>query len=155
MTRLAPLAAARHVELRLTYYADNAPISVQVSHVALSRLFLAVLDNAIEHTGDATTVAIDVLVHPQHVEARVVDSGPGIAAADIERIFERFARGPETGRRRGYGLGLFLARNIAERGGGSLSVERTSAAGSVFLLQLPRVTQPATSSDRNPFQPRQ
>ncbi len=66
------------------------------------------------------------------------DGGTGIADADRERIFERFARGPESGRRRGFGLGLALVREAAEAAGGRIEIERTSAAGTTMLLWLPQ-----------------
>jgi hypothetical protein len=62
------------------------------------------------------------------VAIRVRDGGTGIADADRERIFERFARGPESGRRRGFGLGLALVRG-QPGGRGRIEIERTSAAG--------------------------
>jgi signal transduction histidine kinase len=71
------------------------------------------------------------------VELRVADSGSGIAAADRERVFERFARGADTGRRRGFGLGLALVQDVANRYGGSVAIETTSPAGTTFLLTLP------------------
>jgi signal transduction histidine kinase len=72
------------------------------------------------------------------VAIRVRDGGSGIADADRERIFERFARGPESGRRRGFGLGLALVREAAEAAGGRIEIERTSAAGTTMLLWLPQ-----------------
>ncbi|UUT36673.1 sensor histidine kinase [Microbacterium elymi] len=52
-------------------------------------------------------------------------------------MFERFARSAESGRRRGFGLGLALVREAAARYGGSIRIEATSPAGTVFLLTLP------------------
>ena len=71
------------------------------------------------------------------MEIRVSDHGSGIDPADAERIFERFARGSETGRRRGFGLGLALVRDVLTRYSGRIEVESTSPSGTTFLITLP------------------
>src|SRR5439155_9985424 len=68
---------------------------------------------------------------------RVRDQGPGIPAADRERIFERFTRGSAGGSVPGSGIGLFLSSELAARMGGRLFLEETSSAGSVFAIELP------------------
>jgi signal transduction histidine kinase len=66
----------------------------------------------------------------------VADSGPGIAAADRELIFERFSRGSEPAGQGGFGLGLAIGRELAERMGGELRLDETSE-GASFSLALP------------------
>jgi signal transduction histidine kinase len=69
----------------------------------------------------------------------VVDDGPGIAAADLDRIFEPFYRvRADAASPEGTGLGLALARSLADRNGGRLTVESEPGAGSTFRLILPR-----------------
>ena len=137
LERLEPLADERGVRL-LSEIAPAGP--VLVSETALVRACIALIDNAIEHSPDGAAVTVRCGVRDATVEIRVQDEGPGIAQQDLDRIFERFARGPETGRRRGFGLGLSLVREIAQGAGGSVRVERSSSTGTVFLLSLPRVT---------------
>ena len=71
---------------------------------------------------------------------RVVDQGPGIDAAERERIFEPFYRGPprpSTGREAGSGLGLAIAKGFVEANGGTISVESLPGQGSSFVVSLP------------------
>ncbi len=71
------------------------------------------------------------------VLVRVVDHGPGIPAAEAERIFEPFQRGSLTGPSRGAGLGLAIARGFAEANGGRVWVESHEGQGATFVLALP------------------
>ena len=70
----------------------------------------------------------------------VRDSGPGVAASDAERIFERFARGDSSGVRRGSGLGLAIVRAITDGHGGSAWVDSVLGEGATFGLDLPAPT---------------
>jgi len=72
----------------------------------------------------------------------IVDSGPGIAPADLDRVFEKFWQRRRTDTR-GVGLGLAIARGIVEAHGGRIWVESEVGSGSTFYFTLPVVTQPA------------
>ncbi|MEW6272504.1 MAG: ATP-binding protein, partial [Thermodesulfobacteriota bacterium] len=76
---------------------------------------------------------------------RVTDTGPGIAAADLPYIFDRFRRAND-GARGGVGLGLAIAHRLAERMGGTLEVESTLGVGTTFSLALPL----AAGAERTP-----
>jgi signal transduction histidine kinase len=69
----------------------------------------------------------------------VRDEGPGITGIDVDQIFERFAHGSADGRRRGFGIGLSLVRDLAVRHGGRVVVESTSGEGTSMRLELPIV----------------
>ncbi|OZD55759.1 two-component sensor histidine kinase [Rhodococcus sp. 06-1477-1B] len=132
---VASLAADAGVEL----HAGNLPeLSVAVPAVTVTRMCTALLDNAIGHTPAGSTVSITADGEGNDVVIRVEDQGSGIRDDDLPRIFERFARGAESGRRRGFGLGLSLVREAATRYGGRIDVESTSPTGTVFALRLPR-----------------
>jgi signal transduction histidine kinase len=98
------------------------------------------LDNAVRHTPSGGKVHIDVKATSDALEVAVVDGGEeGIPEADRERVFERFFRlDPSRGAREGAGLGLPIARAIAEVHGGTLVLARSDASGSTFLVRLPR-----------------
>ncbi|QKJ20466.1 sensor histidine kinase [Microbacterium hominis] len=113
---------------------------VAADRIGLGRALTALLDNAVRHAPRGSRVAVSAVAAGRSVEIRVADTGPGIAAADRERVFERFTRStpPEPNTRRGFGLGLALVRDIATRFGGSVRVEENSPTGAVFVLTLPR-----------------
>lgn len=130
---LHPFAEERGVTLTSTV----PPARAAVPTTTLTRLCVALLDNAVQHSRPGTEVSLTSHSTARTVEIRVADAGPGVAPAERERIFERFARGAETGQRRGFGLGLALVRESARRYGGAVSIEHTSDRGTVFLLRVP------------------
>jgi len=118
---------------------DVVPADAAMPPVTLTRLCVALLDNAIQHAPAGSAVTISARLVPGVVEIRVADHGPGVPPEEQDRIFQRFARGSESGRRRGFGLGLALVREAADRAGGSISLEHTSPQGTTFLLRIPAV----------------
>ena len=133
VSRLRPLADDSAVSLEV-FSSDRA---VRMPLPTLTRILMAVIDNAIQHSPRGATVTIAAATARDDVEIRVSDHGSGIDSADAERIFERFARGSETGRRRGFGLGLALVRDVLTRYSGRIEVESTSPSGTTFLITLP------------------
>ena len=108
---------------------------------SIGRAIRNLLDNAERHA--TQTVTVSAAENDSEISVTVSDDGPGVPAADRERIFERFARADESRNRHdgGRGLGLAIAREIAGAHGGSLRVE-DSAAGATFVMALPRVQMP-------------
>ena len=97
------------------------------------------VDNADRYGGPDATVQVTTRASDGAAAVEVSDDGPGIAAADLPRIFDAFYRArPDATGPAGSGLGLTIARSIAERSGGSLSVTSKPGAGTTFLLSLPR-----------------
>jgi signal transduction histidine kinase len=103
----------------------------------LSRLVRNLADNAARHARSA--VAIAVLERDGQVLLTVDDDGPGVPAAERERVFERFVRLDEARARDagGSGLGLAIVRAIAEAEGGSVGVEDSPLGGARFSVVLP------------------
>lgn len=132
---LSSLAADADVPLRIGELTD---LGVAIPAVTVTRMCSALLDNAIAHAPAGSSVSITADGEGHDVVIRVEDRGSGIRDEDLPRIFERFARGAESGRRRGFGLGLALVREAATRYGGRIEIERTSSEGTVFALRLPR-----------------
>jgi signal transduction histidine kinase len=109
--------------------------------VQLERLLRNLLDNAYRHARSTVTVTVRTERDPDGggmVVLDVLDDGPGIAAADRERVFERFTRLDDARTRDsgGSGLGLTIARGIAERHGGTLRVTG-SDSGARLVAMLP------------------
>ncbi len=139
VSSLQPLAQENGVQLAMRV---PAPLRVAVPGATVTRLCVALIDNAIQHAPAGSEVFIDARAAGDVGEIRVADRGPGINSGDTERIFERFARSGETGRRRGFGLGLALVREGAARYRGAVRVEQTSPSGTTFLLTFPRTDAP-------------
>jgi two-component system, OmpR family, manganese sensing sensor histidine kinase len=104
----------------------------------LRRLFTNLLDNALRHT-----TAGEVSLHSRQSESlvwiAVQDSGVGIAAADLEKVFDRFwqADSARSSQSSHCGLGLAIAQTIAQAHGGEITVESQLGQGSCFTVQLP------------------
>ena len=85
------------------------------------------------------------LLNGSAIAIEVTDEGPGIAVEDRDRIFDRFVQLDRSRRGSGSGLGLPIARWIAEAHGGSLTLESSSASGSTFRVVLPSFGSSAPS----------
>jgi signal transduction histidine kinase len=111
----------------------------------------ALIENAVAATADGDPIALHCRVDGATVQIEVRDGGRGIAPADLERVFERFARvvPPDARAPDGTGLGLAIVKAIAEAHGGSVTVTSEAGAGTAFVLSLPRVdASPAPADDR-------
>ncbi|MBX6749320.1 MAG: ATP-binding protein [Micromonosporaceae bacterium] len=114
----------------LTVYGNEGQLVTAVANL---------VENAITYSPEDTKVTVDAAVVGDQVHIAVIDQGIGIAAKDLDRIFERFyradqARSRDTG---GTGLGLAIVRHIAVNHGGRVTVESTVGVGSTFTLRLP------------------
>jgi signal transduction histidine kinase len=122
-----------------TWHLGTVPSGViRADPEALRTALDALIENAVEHTGDANTIALSARRTSDGVEIAVSDDGPGIPPEALGRIFERFARA-DRGRSRqngGAGLGLAIVDAIARAHGGTCSAT-SSPAGSTFVLHLP------------------
>ena len=108
----------------------------------LAQVFTNLLDNAIKHTPEDGRVVLRAEAQAGWVSIHVDDSGPGIPAEDLSRIFERFYQVDKArrgGKGRGVGLGLAISRQIAEAHGGRLVAQSALGKGSRFTIQLPIV----------------
>ncbi|MBX6365516.1 MAG: HAMP domain-containing histidine kinase [Gemmatimonadetes bacterium] len=131
----APLAQERGVALRLRAY-DEAPVEGDVQLV--QQLLLILLDNATKFTGSGGEVVVDVIASGGAATVTVTDTGPGIPAGELPRIFDRFYRGEAArGTTSGAGLGLAIARWIAGVHDARLEVESRPGAGTCFRFSLP------------------
>jgi two-component Ni(II)/redox sensor kinase NrsS len=131
------LAAAAQVELEQGPWA--APALVRGVNSELSRLIINLLSNALQHSPAGGRIGVELEHWGREIKLSIRDSGPGIPAAEQQRIFDRFARlDPARSRQQGgTGLGLAIAQAIARRHGGSISVQSSVGAGAEFSVQLP------------------
>jgi len=128
---LADLYGASAEELGIGFHARIAPgVRGRADPMEMTRLMSNLLDNAFKYVPCGGSVVLEMAHGPRIV---VQDDGPGIPSADRERVFERYVR-LDGARGGGHGLGLSLARAIAERHDLSLHVE-DAAPGARFVLQ--------------------
>jgi two-component system, OmpR family, sensor kinase len=145
---------------------DDGPAAVALcDRDALDRILGNLLDNARSATGPGDRIAVRVQATDETVTVEVSDTGPGVAPADAERIFDRFVRG-DPARARGVdidgvvvsysggtGLGLPIAQALARAHGGDLvCLAASGAPGATFVLTLPAAPNPALCRPNNRFE---
>ena len=114
-------------------------ITVMGDRRRLRQLILILLDNAIRYSPQGGSVAVELHGGEDAIELRVADNGPGIAEDDLVHVFDRYYRGAQ-GRRlspEGSGLGLPLAKSIAEAHGGEIAIESVEGNGTAVIVRLP------------------
>jgi signal transduction histidine kinase len=116
---------------------DVEPVNAEADPTATARVLRIVLDNAMRVSPRGRAIGVAVTRDDGWVHMTVTDHGTGIAQEDRDRIFQRFVRGVHADQPGGFGLGLAIGRELSERMGGRLELERTGADGSVFGLRLP------------------
>jgi signal transduction histidine kinase len=134
------LVCTRMVESRLTF---DVQLRAEVDDKAtaagragdLNHVFMNLIDNALRAVGPKGTVEVRGAVERDCYIVTVDDSGPGIAPAEIDRIFEPFYTTREPGE--GTGLGLSIVRQIMEEHGGSVMVGSSTLGGAMFTVRLP------------------
>jgi signal transduction histidine kinase len=106
----------------------------------LQVVFTNLLDNAVKYSGKDIKVSVAVKnLNKKFVVIFIKDSGVGIAAGELKRIFRRFYRVP-TQKKKGTGLGLFIVQSIIKKHGGRITAEsKGEGKGSTFIVQLPRL----------------
>jgi signal transduction histidine kinase/CheY-like chemotaxis protein len=145
---LQPSAAAKGLTLSL-HFAPSIPASLIGDPVRVRQILLNLVGNAIKFT-TAGSVGIEVSpVDPDRVRVSVIDTGIGIAAGQLDKLFERFTQGDASITRRygGTGLGLAISRKLITLMGGEISARSEPGKGSVFWFTLP-VRAPLNSSTR-------
>jgi signal transduction histidine kinase len=123
-------------EVELTTEVGSLP-SVRGDRERLRQVIQNLIDNAVKYSSAGGRVRVSAMADDGHVLIDVADEGPGIPPEDQQLIFEKFGRSSGGAAKPGTGLGLFIARSIAEAHGGTLAVDSVPQRGSVFRLELP------------------
>ena len=118
---------------------------------SLRRLFLILIDNAVKYTPPGGRIVVSLNTSDGFAISEVQDTGVGISAADLPSVFERFyradkARSRDTG---GAGLGLSIAKWIAEAHHGEIRAQSTLEKGSTFRVRLPLSTTTVRIAQQN------
>jgi two-component system, OmpR family, sensor histidine kinase KdpD len=139
--RLEGALAARPVEVRIPADLPLVPLDA----VLVEQLLVNVLENAVKYTPAESPLEISARSvedgKARAVEVAIADRGPGVAAGDEEKVFDKFARGAAASGP-GAGLGLAICRAIAAAHGGSIRVERREGGGARFVFSLPLDGEP-------------
>ena len=143
-------AAASEFELRvreqhlaLLVEAPDQAVWAEADPGGVARIIRILVDNALRFTPADAPVEVELSDQNGQAEISVTDSGPGVHGDEVEAIFERFRRGSAQGNGGGFGLGLAIGRELAERMGGSLALEGAGDPGARFVLRLPSAESPA------------
>jgi signal transduction histidine kinase len=117
----------------------SAPLTARFDHERLVQLVSNLLGNALKFTPRGGEVEVRLTDGDGQATIEVADTGPGIPADELPRIFERFYRGTNVGEARasGSGLGLAISRSIVEMHGGTVEVASREGHGSTFSVHLP------------------
>ncbi len=132
---LRPLAQEQHVDLALVA-TDHLPEFLRVDADRIRQIFSNLVGNALKFTPAGGSITIAARGTDQEVVFTVEDTGPGIPAADLPRVFDRFWQARQHGSH-GLGLGLAIAKGLAEAHGGRIFVESDEGHGSRFSFTVP------------------
>ncbi len=138
-------AALARIETRLggrrllTAIPETLPL-VPVDGLLIQQLLVNLLENAVKYTPADATLRVAASTRPGEAEIVVEDDGPGLPAGAEERVFEKFYRSADG--HDGFGLGLAIARAIAEAHGGRIQAENRAPHGAAFRVTLPIVGAP-------------
>ena len=127
-----PKAEQRHIALAVD--APPADWTILADRARIVQLLGNLIGNALKFTPEGGRVALRVSAQKQAVRFEVADSGPGIAPENVPHVFEQYWKGDSQGT----GLGLFIARSIAEAHQGEIGVTTAPGQGATFFFTLPR-----------------
>ena len=118
------------------------PISVQGDYVRLRQLFLILLDNALKFSPDNSQIDVEMITDDHGVSIVINDQGCGIAEEDLPFVFERFHKQRSEENKSGSGLGLSIAKEIAQRHGMSITLEANQPVGTKARIVIPNAQTP-------------
>jgi len=130
--------------LKLGIRTPERPLWAVADPGGVAQIVRILVDNALRYTSPAEPVEVVIQLRDGEAEVAVTDRGPGVSPEERELIFDRFQRGSAQGDPGGFGLGLAIGRELAERMGGRLQLDGSAGAhGTRFALTLPATQAPA------------
>ncbi|HEY9898607.1 MAG TPA: ATP-binding protein [Pantanalinema sp.] len=124
-------------KLMLTLSLPQAPMPMRLDSERIGRVLINLLNNAIKFTPPGGHIRLEAMPSDGGLYCEVVDTGEGIAAEDIPKLFKRFSQLPSGARRGGSGLGLSIVKDLVEAHGGTVGVKSSPGEGSRFWFTLP------------------
>jgi two-component system sensor histidine kinase GlrK len=132
---IAPLVESKEIKLETELSAELPPVKIDRERIL--QVLRNLLGNAAKFTPKAGKVKVRARTVNNGIEVSVWDTGPGIAAENLEAIFEKFHQGKTNGSGNGTGLGLAIAKQIITSHGGRIWAENQAEQGSTFFFVLP------------------
>ena len=117
---------------------DLSPVKITADEEMLSRLLLNLIDNAIKYSKNNGKIAISCRENEDNISVGISDNGIGMDNGAMKHIFDKFYQGDRSHSGEGNGLGLAIAKRIAELHGGKISAESAPGTGSTFTVLLPK-----------------
>jgi two-component system, OmpR family, sensor kinase len=151
LEEVRPLAGERRLEAQV-----DGPLPMNGSPDELHRMIRNLLENAVRHTPDRTTIELTARRDADEALLEVLDDGPGIPAGIEEQVFDRFVRGEgpaDTIGGGGSGLGLAIVRAVAQSHGGSVEAGGSTYGGARFSIRLPLEPASEKSAEEPATQP--
>jgi signal transduction histidine kinase len=152
ITLVEPAAAAKEIEIR---FDSSADVVMEMDAVLIKRLLCNLLSNAVDASHQGGRIEVLLVPLPKTELSRdwhrlkIVDHGEGISAENLQRVFTPYFTTKNTGDgRRGFGLGLAIARKIVHLHGGTLSIASQERKGATVQVDLPNKLRPAQSGLR-------
>ena len=129
---------AKQKEIALTLAVDTESLFVDADIGMVARVFENLLGNAIKFTPENGSIKVCITATDEKPVVTIQDSGPGIAADDLDKVFDRFYQGKDNSNRaKPGGLGLAIAKRIIDLHHGNIKVESTARQGASFSFSLP------------------
>jgi len=141
------LAEEKGLELR--YYIPKKDINLFIDADRINQIIANLINNAIKFTEEGGKISVEIKALETKIRIGVIDTGIGIAKADLPQLFNRFVQVIKTGEvsKKGVGLGLSIVKELVERHGGEVWAESESGVGSRFYFTIPRFYRPDTLNE--------
>jgi two-component system, OmpR family, phosphate regulon sensor histidine kinase PhoR len=147
LTLLQPLAEAKGITLKTDF--PPALPALKADPLLFRRVLENLLENAIKYSPARSEVRLEVRVEDPAIRFAVSDQGPGIAAADLDHLFEIFYRGQREGDSQGFGLGLATVKRIIDAHRGRIWVDTAPGRGCTFFCTFPLEAETPEDSSRS------
>jgi two-component system sensor histidine kinase KdpD len=134
----------------VTHLQPDLPF-VPLDDLLIHQVLVNLLENAAKYSPTGTPIDLTAFANDTFLTVEVADRGPGLPESELDRVFEKFYRAPNSSGRPGAGLGLAICRGIVELHGGQIEAENRPGGGAAFRFTLPlAATQPEIPSAETP-----
>lgn len=128
-----------HKPCDISLSVEPESVEILMDRKLMLSVLLTLLDNAVKYSGARVEIHLKACQIEERVTISISDNGIGIGARELPHIFDKYYRVPTGDRHdvKGYGIGLFFAKDIVEKHGGRITADSTPGKGSTFIIELP------------------